>query len=201
MPFARTWDAAYEAMPADSEDINLGATRIRNLKVDIQERMAVNHSWAGDLSDGKHMALTLVAQGGAPVIGGTDAGLYGMQVAANTELFYKDSHGNIIQMTSAGSPVAPGVVVGNLEVTGNVDVDSNLNVDGGASIGVLTVGASLTLNSTAIANVANDAQMYWGKDGSNNPIINFDVNTYLIFNRGTSKFAFVVGGMVVAQWP
>lgn len=61
MPFTRTWDATYETQPADSEGAKLGASRIRELKSDISERMAVEHSWAGDANDGKHyMAPTVV---------------------------------------------------------------------------------------------------------------------------------------------
>ena len=55
MAFAETWDATFESEPADSEGAKLGAQRIRNLKVDIRERMAIEHSWAGDANDGKHI--------------------------------------------------------------------------------------------------------------------------------------------------
>jgi hypothetical protein len=39
MPFTTTWDATYESLPADNEDISAGAGRIRNIKVDLRERL------------------------------------------------------------------------------------------------------------------------------------------------------------------
>ena len=35
--FTSTWNTAYEAVPADSEDANLGASRIRDFKVAFSE--------------------------------------------------------------------------------------------------------------------------------------------------------------------
>lgn len=52
--FTRTWDAAYEALPANSQDARLGASRIREIKEDIRERMDVGHTWNGDANDGQY---------------------------------------------------------------------------------------------------------------------------------------------------
>ncbi len=39
----RNWDAAYEASPAGTDSAGLGDNKIRDLKVDIRERRAVEH--------------------------------------------------------------------------------------------------------------------------------------------------------------
>lgn len=73
--FTRTWNAAYEAQPADTEVVSQGALRIRNLKEDIQERLEVDHSHAGDAEDGKHKKVTL-KQIATPTIDTNDVGIY-----------------------------------------------------------------------------------------------------------------------------
>ncbi len=57
--FARTWNAAYEAVPADTDNASEGALRIRNLKEDIRERLDVAVSIAGDGNDGQLAAPPL----------------------------------------------------------------------------------------------------------------------------------------------
>lgn len=55
--FTQTWNAAYEAVPADTDDASEGALRIRELKRDIRERIAVIHTIAGDAEDGQPEAV------------------------------------------------------------------------------------------------------------------------------------------------
>lgn len=104
--FSYTWDATFNGLPPDTENINQGAGRIRNLKTGIQERMVVNHLWAGDANDGKHLRVTLPpANEGVPEAG--EGVLYSSVVAGNTELWYRDSAGHLVQLTSLGSVFAP----------------------------------------------------------------------------------------------
>lgn len=100
--FIDTWNAAYEGIPSDNEATDEGAMRIRNLKVDIRQRLAVDHSWAGDANDGKHNQVTLRITVD-PTLDPTDGALYIKSVAGNGELFYKDSSGNVLQLTAAGA--------------------------------------------------------------------------------------------------
>lgn len=104
--FLDTWNGAYEGLPADNEDINQGASRIRDFKVNIRERVAVDHSFAGDANDGKHtqssyrvQTVDPPADAGEP----SDGFVYTKAVGGNTELFYKDSSGSVIQLTSSGA--------------------------------------------------------------------------------------------------
>lgn len=101
--FTRTWDAAYETVPADSEDARLGAQRIRELKNDISERGEVDHSWAGDGNDGAHKKVTLIEQAGNPSTVANTGYLYTKDVSGITECYYMDSAGTVTQLTSAGA--------------------------------------------------------------------------------------------------
>ncbi|MGW8177363.1 MAG: hypothetical protein ACWGQW_00980 [bacterium] len=51
MAFTRTWSIIS---PADTDYAKYGARDIRYFRVDIQERVGVEHSFAGDASDGVH---------------------------------------------------------------------------------------------------------------------------------------------------
>lgn len=101
--FPINWDSAFNSEPADNENINLGAGRIRDLKSAVQLREQVDHSWAGDANDGKHIKSEYMAQGGDPAIDAGDGAVYTKVTGGNTELYYKDSLGNIVQITSVGS--------------------------------------------------------------------------------------------------
>ena len=64
MAFTRTWNAAYEADPADSDDAAQGANRIRDMRTDIRERIANDHYMdiAGtDADHGEHEKVTFQA--------------------------------------------------------------------------------------------------------------------------------------------
>src|SRR3990167_7224426 len=106
--FTNTWDSA---LPAESEDVRLGADRIRDLKVDIVERMAVDHSFALTADDGAHKKVTLLEQAGNPGTVANTSYLYTKDVGGVTELFWYDSAGAIVQLTTAG--VLKGPLSGN----------------------------------------------------------------------------------------
>ena len=102
--FTRTWNAAYESQPADTEDIDLGASRIRNLKEDISERLEIDHSWDGDGDDGEHKKVTftdpLVSD---PANVANKGFLYTKDVSSKAELHWIDEDGNVVQITNAGA--------------------------------------------------------------------------------------------------
>lgn len=117
--FTDTWNATYLTLPADSENISLGASRIRDLKNDITQRMQVDHSWVGDANDGAHNQVTLKQAAGDPAadVSATAGFLYtkasSLGGAGTTEVFFKDAAGNVMQLTEGGAPVggAPGDVI------------------------------------------------------------------------------------------
>lgn len=105
--FQDTWNASYEGVPADTENMNLGATRIRDLKVNIRERLAVNHSLNGDSSDGKHTVVELTPQTADPVLDVADGAIYQKSVGSAHELFYEDDGGRVTQLTAQGAVNIP----------------------------------------------------------------------------------------------
>lgn len=107
--FTYTWNATFLATPADTEDEALGAQRIRDTKAAVGERLAVDHSMAGNSNDGKHVWATLENIGSttAMVLDSGDGRLFAASVTGITELFYQDSLGHIVQLTANGSVSAP----------------------------------------------------------------------------------------------
>ena len=100
MSHTRDWN---ESLPAGSDVISHGDDEIRATKLDIRERMAVDHIWNDSTTtDGYHKKVTLKEQSSDPTTL-TDYGiLYTKDVNGITELFYKDSSGNIKQLTTGG---------------------------------------------------------------------------------------------------
>jgi len=90
--FTRTWDAAWEAIPASSEKYNLGAQRLREIKSDISERFIDEGVFLKDLSGVPTNVGTGTNQG--------DGALYDNA----GDLWYQDSAGNDVQITKSGAP-------------------------------------------------------------------------------------------------
>ena len=179
MPFTDTWDAAFEAAPADSEDINLGANRIRHLKVAVRERMQVDHVWEDAQEDGKHNKLTLVPQTGAPPASSPDAFLYTQTLAGFTELLYEDSAGNIMQLTQGGF-LYPFAI-------NDFSVGQDLAVANNAVVGeTLSVGADFVVDFALFAS-----------NITGNTTVQFGANNYITFLRATNQIQIVCNGVVV----
>ena len=156
--FTRTWNAAYEAQPADVENISLGAGRIRNLKSDIQERLEVDHFHAGDAQDGEHKKLTLGAPIATPANVANKGFLYGKDVGGKIELHYLDEDGNEIQITNAGQLLGI-TIVGEIRLWATASAPSGW---------VLCDGAAYdSVGDTTFANLFGViANTYGGSDGT-----------------------------------
>jgi hypothetical protein len=114
MAYTDTWNAAFEALPADGDNVSEGAERIRDGKVGIRERMEKDHYMdiAGtDADHGEHKWVTLREQGAAPSNVANKGFLYTKDVSGATELFYEDDDGTEIQLTNGGSINLPSDVV------------------------------------------------------------------------------------------
>lgn len=109
--FTRAWGTSYEALPPDSgENASLGASRIRNFKADIRERMVIDHLWNDNLSsgstDGYHTKVTLPQRADpssladAIILYGKD---YNNGTNTRTELFWIDEQGNVVRLTERGA--------------------------------------------------------------------------------------------------
>lgn len=146
--FTRTWNAAYEASPADTDVVSQGALRIRNLKEDVQERGEVDHSWAGDVDDAKHKQITFVDPLGADPGDVADEGmLYTKNVSAKAELFWKDEDGNVAQLTDAGV-LKETVITGEIRLWTTASAPTNWLICDGAAVSRTTYAALFAVIST-----------------------------------------------------
>ena len=141
--FTSTWNTAYEAVPADSEDANLGASRIRDFKVAFSERFEIDHSLAGDTDDGYHKQITFVDPLGAkPTQADDQSYLYSKDVSGTSELFFEDEAGNEVQLTSGGAiPIASIVALGTIATQDSDGVDITGGTIDGTPIGGSTPAA------------------------------------------------------------
>ncbi len=158
MAFSRTWNAAYEAQPADTENISLGAGRIRDLKSDIQERLEIDHFHAGDAQDGEHKKLTLGAPIATPANVANKGFLYGKDVGGKIELHWLDEDGNEIQITSVGSLLG-------ITITGEIRVWATASAPSGWVLCNGTAYNSVS-DTTFAALYAVIANTYGGSDGT-----------------------------------
>lgn len=107
MAFSFTWNATFEAQPADNEALSLGAGRIRDLKSAISERLEIDHNHNGGADDGQHKQITFGAPLGADPTNAANLGfLYTKDVSAKVELHWIDEDGNVVPLTSAGKLLA-----------------------------------------------------------------------------------------------
>ena len=156
MAHTRTWDSAYEATPPNTQNVSQGAQRIRELKVDIRERLDLDHIMDDDdTNDGRHRVVTLIEQ--ASDIGNLANThlIYSKDVGGVTEIFFRDDSGDIQQVTNNGklelldtnnawtkgqatttstitfaATIAPDVSLSNafrVALTGNITLDSPTN--------------------------------------------------------------------------
>ena len=101
--FTNTWD---ETAPAGSRALSLGDDDIRQLKLDLRERLAIDHKLvqneAGVITIGYHLPLHLIDNTSNPAaVAGTGV-LFSKTIAGQIELFYLDANSNVTQLTSGG---------------------------------------------------------------------------------------------------
>jgi len=105
MAFTAAWNAAFEALPADGDNVSDGATKIRNLKNSIRERLAIDHYMdiAGtDADHGQHKLITFQAQQAKPAAVANKGFLYTKDIASVVELHWEDESGNEVPLTKLG---------------------------------------------------------------------------------------------------
>jgi len=135
MSFDRTWNAAYEASPADGDLVSEGDDKIRNMKTDVRQRMANDHYMdiAGtDADHGQHKKITFQAPLGAAPAPGTDKGaIYLLDVNSKAELHFQDEDGDVMQLTEGGIlkflPLLMGAGYG-CQLTNDTDADHDISV-------------------------------------------------------------------------
>ncbi len=201
-PFTDVWDTLYEGTPQDTENRSLGAARIRSLKSDIHQRLAIDHSWNGNDNDGKHTQVTLqnkVISGVAvPPLDPSDGLLYASNKTGRTELYYQDDAQNTTQLTDVGSVAFQGFVAGTTlpfiqaaAPTGWVQStlynDQVLRTSGGNGGGV---GGSWTITGLSGATVVAGHALTVAEIPSHTHNVNAETATggNIGFNAGNSYF-------------
>ena len=103
MAFTRTWDATYMADPEDTDAASGFAEELRFTRVDVHERMEIDHLWAGDSKDGLHGKAELYPYGSDPLLVDATSGvIYVKTVSGQSELFFMDSTSTVWQLTDGG---------------------------------------------------------------------------------------------------
>lgn len=178
MAASRDW-ATFEGKPAGSDAISSGDDEIRDTKVDIRERMAVDHLWNQSVSaDGWHQFLHLPGTG--VLTGQTGYGILQCKTGVGT-------HVDLVYMSSTGSAGyivwrgALGVGNNSYIVSGNSAGTDSINLIKSNTFGFITMGTAITpfvmattgvcsnLNATYVAGVA-PAFGAWDATKSNNTV-------------------------------
>ena len=100
--YTETWD---ETVPAGSRDANLGDDDIREFKRAIRERLAgggMNFPSTDDANAGLFNNVKFIEQSSNPTAEANRGFLFTKDVSSVTELYWMDSGGNVIQLTSGG---------------------------------------------------------------------------------------------------
>lgn len=158
-PFPTPWTSGYESIPADTEQESQGASRIRDLKLQLRERLAQDHSWAGDGNDGYHNQVTLLTQTANPIPafdnGKTGGVLFSELVNSEAELIYADNNGHTTQLTSQGS------------LTQNIPAGSVFYFAGSTTPSGYLLGNGNAVSRTTFSNLfANVGTTYGNGDGT-----------------------------------
>src|SRR3990167_7667213 len=101
MAFTNVWD---ETKPAGTRDVNLGDDDIREFKLQVRERLAIDHSISGtdDANTGYHKKVTLLEQGSDPASLADALYLYAKLSGSYSELFTRHENAGVIQLTRLG---------------------------------------------------------------------------------------------------
>lgn len=91
------WNSSYESTPADGDNISEGAGKIRDLKLDVRERIGKDHymDLAGTQADhGEHSKVTFQAPITTPTAVANKGFLYTKDVLGKAELHFLDDNSN-----------------------------------------------------------------------------------------------------------
>ncbi len=129
-----------ETKPAGSRARSLGDDDIREYKRTIRERLAVDHEFAADESGndaiGIHKKVTMKVLTVDPATYADVGYVYLKTVSGVIELFYKDSAGTVIQISTAGK-----ILGDNVQLTNNVYLKAK-NAAGSGTVDIIKASAS-----------------------------------------------------------
>lgn len=86
------------AAPADADDINQGAAEMRKFRLDVDERMDVDHDWPASTDGGYHTAVHMKEQAADPASVLNVGTIYTKDEAGVTMPYYMDSAGTVTKL-------------------------------------------------------------------------------------------------------
>jgi microcystin-dependent protein len=115
-PLSRDW-TTYLNKPADNDNLNLGAAEIRATKVDVGQRMGIDHQCGVSVNvDGTHLHSQYLPSATDPTLIATYGCVYTKVVSGVTELFYEDSAAAVTQLTSGGVIKVTSTITGEIRL-------------------------------------------------------------------------------------
>lgn len=93
------WDGTK---PGDTDIVSQFPANERAARAAVQTNFAVNHYDTNDANVGKHKTINLLDAGADPSAVAGQGNIYSKSVSARSELFWRDSTGAAVQITSAG---------------------------------------------------------------------------------------------------
>lgn len=118
MTYIQTWD---ETVPAGTRALNLGDDDIRAFKVAIRERLAgggMHFPSTDDANAGLFNNVKFIEASANPTVEANRGFLFTKDVSGVTELYWMDSSGNVMQLTSGGA-----FLITNLSISGQTRGD------------------------------------------------------------------------------
>lgn len=161
-----------ETTPADTDLASTLGSKQRQIRLDIRERMEEDHDWAvGSTNNAKHKKVTLLEQASDPAASANEGYLYTKDDGGDTELFYRDDSGNIIQLTKDGKLNNTALLLlNNVALQGNdsgATARDLLLIDGaddiriGPSSGIGNIVLSADINNGLKARVSGSEYTIW----------------------------------------
>ena len=119
MAYTEIWD---ETKPAGTRDANLGDDDIREFKRSIRERLANGGQYfpsTDDADAGLYKYVYFIEQSGNPTAASNRGFLFTKDVSGITELYWMDSAGTVIQLTTGGKILITSLAIAS-EAQGDV---------------------------------------------------------------------------------
>ncbi len=198
MAHTRTWNAALEAIPPNTQAASQGADRIRDFKLDFRERFELDHVMDETDDDGYHVQVTLEEQASAPGNLADKLRLYALDVGGVTELYSIDSAGNAFQVTDAGKLFALGTnntwTKGQAALELNITYAASMTLDAATSnaFRILLTG-NVTFEPPDNGILGQVLTVAFQQDGTGSRILTFGTTLYgntgddLVLSTGANK--------------
>lgn len=90
--------------PLDADDINQGAAEMRKFRLDVDERMDIDHDWPASTDGGYHTAVHLKEQAGDPAAVANVGAVYTKDVSGVSMPYYIDSAGAVYPIITTKEP-------------------------------------------------------------------------------------------------